>query len=262
MARQEKAPADHYQAGFDAASKGASRWSDGRPKYSEADMDAWDLGWKDAASGKAFGDKARLNSPEPTRPADIIAAQVTDLLGNDEVGIAALNKGGDVLTVRDVALAWGGNETLRVQHRNSDIANTLQHSVVSPIFREIFHGSFRLWHERQLATLCAPLADQVKDAEYEAKKRAKADAAARAEAEELRLRRERNKKNMRLAVVCVTVVAVVLAFLALAGCAPEPEQPATPESLRAGGIVDSEASYWADKLTTAQAGHVRKGWTL
>lgn len=43
---------------------------------------------------------------------------------------------------------------------------------------------------------------------------------------------------------------------------PEPPQAATPESLRAGGIVDSEASYWAGKLTTAQAGHVRKGWTL
>lgn len=43
---------------------------------------------------------------------------------------------------------------------------------------------------------------------------------------------------------------------------PEPPPAATPESLRAGGIVDSEASYWAGKLTTAQAGHVRKGWTL
>ena len=34
---------------------------------------------------------------------------------------------------------------------------------------------------------------------------------------------------------------------------PEPPQPATPESLRAGGIVDSEASWWARKLTKVEA---------
>lgn len=34
---------------------------------------------------------------------------------------------------------------------------------------------------------------------------------------------------------------------------PEPPQPATPESLRAGGIVDSEASWWARKLTKEPA---------
>lgn len=34
---------------------------------------------------------------------------------------------------------------------------------------------------------------------------------------------------------------------------PEREQPATPESLRAGGIVDSEASWWARKLTKVEA---------
>lgn len=43
---------------------------------------------------------------------------------------------------------------------------------------------------------------------------------------------------------------------------PEPPQPATPEELEKMGVTDPGASAMARMLSTAQAGHVRKGWPL